>query len=254
MPYYGGIIVRITDRCILSQCMTSTPSLADTTTSNNSSTSTAPPTVTSPSYPIEISMNVWAEVIAKCSTSNYRSSFAVPGDAPGSRFGVHVCTDDTLGYGLVSDADTSRRLGQLTVDEVTKLFKKMFPESVARLTPKQCDAFRKPFAQLLVRYSDEKNLDDKVTKVRSAVEEVREIALDNVEKVLQRGSQIDDIVAQTEELQSQSQGFHTSARNLKNQMWWNSMKTKLALGGLVAAFLLIVFFVFCGGGCGKSST
>lgn len=95
--------------------------------------------------------------------------------------------------------------------------------------------------------SSEKLPEDKLQQVRTVVDEVKTIALDNVEKVLQRGTQIDEIVEKTDELQNAAVGFQRQSRNLRNQMWWNNTKGTLVIAGVVTAFLVVVYIVFCGG-------
>lgn len=156
-------------------------------------------------------------------------------------------SDDELSFAIITDEKTARRTAHLALDEVSKLFKKMFVESPSKLNAATCEVFKAPSQQLLVKLSDENQVDDKVKRVKQTVEEVKGLALDNVERVLQRGQQIDEIIAATDDLQAQAQGFQRNSRSLRNQMWWNSMKSRVAIGIAVGVFLLIVYFVFCGG-------
>lgn len=96
--------------------------------------------------------------------------------------------------------------------------------------------------------------DAKVKQVKLAVDEVKNIALDNVERVIQRGQRIDDIVQATDDLQFQAQGFQRNSRDLRNQLWWNSMKGKLLIGGVAVIFILLVLFTFFGGNGKKTPT
>ena len=51
--------------------------------------------------------------------------------------------------------------------------------------------------------------------VRSQIDEVKDIMVDNIDKVLARGEHIDLLVNQTNSLQSSSVQFHKTAKRLK---------------------------------------
>ena len=221
MPLFGAVVVRVSDRLVL--CQSTASEAAD------------------------IPATAWADLISKCSAPRFRQS--VFGEfEPGRRVGIHVCTDDEFGVGIFSDEHCPRKVAHAALDEGIKLFRKMFVEAPSKLTPKTVEVFKKPLADVLAKYhGSDAVTDEKVKKVRAAVDEVKELALDNVERVLARGQHIDEIVQQTDELQSQAAGFQRNSKMLKNQMWWNNMKGKLIIAGVILVFLLVVYVVFCGG-------
>eukprot|EP00758_Cryptobia_borreli_P019353 Tbor_TRINITY_DN8369_c0_g1::TRINITY_DN8369_c0_g1_i1::g.21101::m.21101 len=225
MPFYGGIVVRVSDRCILTETVSD-----------------------------EDIKDIWGELSNRCSTPNFRTTYMVQLPSSPKKVAVHILTDITTGYAIVSDDHTNRRSGHYVLDEVAKTFVKMFPEGVVPLSPLTTEPFQKPFAEMLAKYSKEGAIDDKAKKVRKTVEEVKELVLENVERVLERGTKIDDIVSQTDSLSQSAQGFQRSSRQLRNAMWWNGIKGKLIIGGVVVIFLFVLYLVFCAGGtCSKST-
>merc|ERR1711959_416444 len=87
----------------------------------------------------------------------------------------------------------------------------------------------------------------KVASVQQQVSEVKEIMMDNIEKVLDRGEKIEVLVDKTEALRFQADNFHKQGRALRNRMWWNNLKMKLILLTFVISVGIIIF-VFCFGG------
>lgn len=229
---FGAVVVRLSDRMMLCKV---------------------------PGMPTEgftIPGTAWAEIVSKCTAPHFRTSayLNVTSDdvhANEVQLSYHVLTDDAVGYGIIAAKEVSRRQGHAALDELAALFKKMFVESPAKLSPKTVDVFAKPARELLTRLSGVPAGgapgEEKVRKVKLAVDEVKSMALDNVERVIQRGQHIDDIVQATDDLQFQAQGFQRSSRELSNQLWWNSMKGKLIMGGAAGLFILIVLFTFFGG-------
>ncbi|RNF08501.1 vesicule-associated membrane protein [Trypanosoma rangeli] len=229
---YGGVVVRLSDRLMLCK---------------------APGC---PTNDFSIPGTVWAEVVSKCAAPNFRtSSFislqsedaaataATTAEGP-TQLSYHIMTDSELAFAILADKAVARRQGHAALDEAAKTFRKMFVESVSKLNTKMVDVFVKPYRDLLLRMSGSEEPEDKVRKVKIAVAEVKDLALDNVERVIQRGQRIDDIVQSTEDLQFQAQGFQRSSRDLRQQLWWNSMKGKLIIGGVAVFFIVIVMFVF----------
>ena len=89
---------------------------------------------------------------------------------------------------------------------------------------------------------------NKVASVQQQVSEVKEIMMDNIEKVLDRGEKIEVLVDKTEALRFQADNFHKQGRALRNRMWWNNLKMKLILLVFVIGVGIIIFCVFCFGG------
>ncbi|KAH9597734.1 Synaptobrevin [Trypanosoma melophagium] len=245
---YGGVVVRLADRMLLCKA---------------------------PGYPtqdISIPATAWTELVSKCSVPNFRGSAFLTLDnnningaaalaaAPGGgmegpvQLSYHILSDNELSFALLGGKDVSRRQGHAALDEVAKTFRKMFVENVSKLTTKSVDVFVKPYRDVMVRMSESGDSEDKVQRVKKAVAEVKDLALDNVERVIQRGQRIDDIVQTTEDLQFQAQGFQRSSRDLRQQLWWNSVKGKLMFGGVAAFFIVIVMFVFFSGGNTNNNT
>lgn len=244
---YGGVVVRLADRMLLCKV------------------------AAVPTQGFTIPGTAWAELVDRCAAPFFRTSAflnVTADDNPAHeiKLSYHVMTDDALGFALVGMQGISRRQGHAAVDEMAALFHKMFVENPAKLTPQLVDVFAKPCRDLLIRLSDDDavsgagnaasapgrssgptDANDKVRKVRAAVDEVKNLALDNVDRVIQRGQRIDDIVQATDDLQFQAQGFQRSSRELRNQIWWNSMKGKIIIGGVASLFILLVLFTFFGG-------
>ncbi|TPX72712.1 hypothetical protein SpCBS45565_g00241 [Spizellomyces sp. 'palustris'] len=80
----------------------------------------------------------------------------------------------------------------------------------------------------------------KTTQVQNQVNEVVGIMQDNIDKVMQRGEQLDTLQNKTDDLQNSSLQFKRGANRVRKQMWWKDMKMKLILGGVIAAILIII--------------
>jgi vesicle-associated membrane protein 7 len=82
----------------------------------------------------------------------------------------------------------------------------------------------------------------KVASVQKKVDEVKNIMVDNIEKVLERGEKIELLVDKTDNLRFQADKFHKTGRQLRSRMWWQNMKMKLIV---VFILILIAVIIFC---------
>ena len=63
-----------------------------------------------------------------------------------------------------------------------------------------------------------------IEPIKQQLEEVKQITVNNIEKVLERGEKIDLLVDSSTKLQQSSVQFHKSSRNLKNSMCYKKVK------------------------------
>ncbi|OIW01268.1 hypothetical protein TanjilG_10429 [Lupinus angustifolius] len=93
---------------------------------------------------------------------------------------------------------------------------------------------------------------NKLAKVKAQVSEVKGVMMENIEKVLDRGEKIELLVDKTENLHSQAQDFRQQGTKIRRKMWFQNMKIKLIVLGIIIALILIIVLSICNGfHCGK---
>lgn len=78
------------------------------------------------------------------------------------------------------------------------------------------------------------------------VEEVRQLILDNINKVLHRGDKINLLVDQTDRLTTSSSVFQKRAQSIKKKMWLSKTKFWILVGVGVVFLVYILIGVECG--------
>ncbi|MCP8720002.1 MAG: synaptobrevin family protein [Asgard group archaeon] len=78
------------------------------------------------------------------------------------------------------------------------------------------------------------------------VDEVRQLMLDNINKLLSRGDKINSLVDQTDRLNTSSLVFQKRAQQIKRKMWF--MKAKFIL--YISGGILMILYLFIGSQCG----
>jgi len=95
---------------------------------------------------------------------------------------------------------------------------------------------------------------DRVGQLRGQVDEVRGVMSQNIERVMERGEKLDDLVDKTGQLEANAVRFRQTSNKVKRKMWWKNTKMTLILVVVAVAIILIIIFstVPMGGGGGSS--
>ena len=75
--------------------------------------------------------------------------------------------------------------------------------------------------------------------LRPKVSEVKEIMMQNIEKVLDRGEKLELLVDKTENLRYQADQFQKGGKALRNKMWWQNVKMKLMVALIVSIVIVV---------------
>ena len=76
----------------------------------------------------------------------------------------------------------------------------------------------------------------------------------NVNKVLERDVKLGELDARAENLEAASNSFATSAKRVRKKMWWENLKMKLIIGGVILAILIIIITIIAVKVCDSITT
>jgi vesicle-associated membrane protein 7 len=88
---------------------------------------------------------------------------------------------------------------------------------------------------------------DNIGAVKTQINEVKEVMVQNIEKVLERGEKIELLVEKSEHLNQQALRFESSSRTLHRTLYWRKMR---CYAGITVAVLFLVYIAtasMCGG-------
>ena len=86
---------------------------------------------------------------------------------------------------------------------------------------------------------------DIITRVQGEICEVKNVMIENIEKVLERGDKIELLVDKTDHLQADAFRFRRQTREVKRNAWWTNAKMVVIV---VFVFLFVAYFTtaqFC---------
>ena len=107
--------------------------------------------------------------------------------------------------------------------------------------------FSKELARLMKHYNSGGGGGDNISKVQLQIESVKEVMVENIDQLLERGEKIELLVDRTDRLNQTAVKFERSTRALKNDMLWRKVKMYLFILLAVAVLCLFIAMSICGG-------
>lgn len=191
-------------------------------------------------------LEILEEVKASIKSSE-ESSFEQKFTYPFETVQVHVLIDRGITYLCITELTNSHYLPFSFLNRVREQFSEQ-PSLISRSYRANEDEFDRDFRPVLVQIVDDFNSGraDKLSQVEEQIEDVKRIMLHNVEKVMDRGERLDDLLSKTEELESQGQDFRRQTRQVYVQARCRNLKLWLLIGVMFAVFATIVILFATG--------
>ncbi|XP_039832330.1 putative vesicle-associated membrane protein 726 [Panicum virgatum] len=185
--------------------------------------------------------SVAAQCLQKLPSNNNRFNY----NCDGHTFNYHI--HDGFTYCVVATESSGRQLPIGFIERVKEDFSKKYSGGKARTA--NANGLKREYGPKLkehMRYCDQHPEEiDKLAKVKAQVTEVKGVMMQNIEKVLDRGEKIELLVDKTEDLRSQAQDFRQQGTKIRRKMWWENMKMKLIVFGIVVALILLIVLTVC---------
>jgi vesicle-associated membrane protein 7 len=169
--------------------------------------------------------------------------------APNSISDIHYKVVDGVCYLCMAQTSSRARLVFSLLDQVEAEYKKGL-----YTTPSQG---QKQLRQKFETFNDPNS--DKINLLNERIDDLKDVMIDNIDKVLQRGDQLDVLVQSTENLVDSSDQFQRLAKTNKRRMW-RKFILLLILVLIVSVIVLgvagvIIAAISCGGlrNCGKKT-
>ncbi|KAJ8763887.1 hypothetical protein K2173_003669 [Erythroxylum novogranatense] len=176
--------------------------------------------------------SVASQCLQKLPSSNNRFTYNCDGHT------FNYLVENGFTYCVVAVESAGRQIPIAFLERVKEDFYKKYGGGKLKLSK------LKEHMQYCVDHPEEIN---KLAKVKAQVSEVKGVMMENIEKVLDRGEKIELLVDKTENLRSQAQDFRQQGTKIKRKMWFENMKIKLIVFGIVAALILIILLSICPG-------
>ena len=157
----------------------------------------------------------------------------------------HYIVENHLIYMCMCDDTNKRRIPFAFLEDIKQRFKATYGDRAqSAIAFAMNDDFGRILAKQLEFYNGSSA--DTFTQVNTKLDDVKNIMVQNIEMVLERGEKLELLVDKADKLQAEAFKFERSSNQLKNAMWWRRVKLYLLIFFVVAIIIFIICAVACG--------
>lgn len=158
----------------------------------------------------------------------------------------HVLVSDGISFLVMAEEALGRRVPFAFLEDVSQRF---FGSYGATCREAVAYEYNTEFSQVLAQRADYYSSDpaaDTINRVRGEIAQVKDVMIENIAKVLDRGEKLDLLVDKTELLQGEAFAFRREAKRARRVMWWKNVRMWFIMAGCVAAVIMIIVMMACG--------
>ncbi|CAJ1941028.1 unnamed protein product [Sphenostylis stenocarpa] len=157
------------------------------------------------------------------------------------------------GYGVASLLrsleSVSKQISIAFLERVKADFRKRYgggkaDTAIAKSLNKEFGPVMKEHMKYIIDHAEEI---EKLIKVKAQVSEVKSIMLENIDKAIDRGENLTILADKSETLHSQAQEFRKKGTQVRRKMWYQNMKIKLIVLGILLLLVLVIWLSVCHG-------
>uniref|UniRef100_A0A7N0RA54 Uncharacterized protein n=1 Tax=Kalanchoe fedtschenkoi TaxID=63787 RepID=A0A7N0RA54_KALFE len=157
--------------------------------------------------------------------------------------------EEGYAYCVVAKETVGKQISIAFLERVKADFKKRCGggkagTAIAKSLNKEFGPVMKEHMQYIIDHVEEI---EKLLKVKAQVSEVKSIMLENIDKAIDRGENLTTLADKTENLRSQAQSFKKQGTQLRKKMWYQNMKIKLVVLGILLFLILVIWLSVCHG-------
>lgn len=162
----------------------------------------------------------------------------------------HYIVENGICYLCMSDELNKHRIPYAFLNDMKERFTFKFgnDEPQTAIAFSMNEEFSKIISERMEFYnSDAADMTlDNIGAVKSQIEDVKGIMVQNIEKVLERGEKIELLVDKTDRLNQQAFKFESSSRNLRRSLYWKRMRCYIFAGFFGVLFIYFAAASLCG--------
>ncbi|XP_021760744.1 vesicle-associated membrane protein 711 [Chenopodium quinoa] len=170
----------------------------------------------------------------------------IPGDSDThvsysqDRYIFHVKRTDGLTVLCMAEDNAGRRIPFAFLEDIHQKFVKAYGRSI-HTAPAYAmnDEFSRVLSQQMDYYSNDPNA-DRLNRMKGEMAQVRNVMIENIDKVLDRGERLELLVDKTATLQGNTLRFRKQARRFRSTVWWRNCRLMLTL---IIVLLIIIYIV-----------
>ncbi|OIW18473.1 hypothetical protein TanjilG_13225 [Lupinus angustifolius] len=162
--------------------------------------------------------------------------------------------EDGYAYCVVAKESVSKQISIAFLERVKADFKKRYgggkaDTAAAKSLNKEFGPVMKEHMKYIIDHAEEI---EKLIKVKAQVSEVKSLMLENIDKAIDRGENLTVLADKTETLHTEAQNFRKTGTQVRRKLWYQNMKIKLVVLGILLFLVLVIWLSICHGfNCSK---
>ncbi|CAH9071779.1 unnamed protein product [Cuscuta europaea] len=157
--------------------------------------------------------------------------------------------EDGYAYCVVAKDSVGKQISIAFLERLKADFKKRYgggkaDTAVAKSLNQEFGPCMKEHMKHIIDHADEI---EKLLKVKAQVSEVKSIMLENIDKAIERGENLTTLTNKAEDLQNSAKQFKKQGTEIRRKMWYQNMKVKLVVLGILILLVLVIWLSVCHG-------
>lgn len=160
----------------------------------------------------------------------------------------HYIIDQGITFLCMSDESMKRRVVFSFLQDIIATWRSTYTAAVEQsaLAFTLNQAFGPVLQKKIDAYNSNITTVDNISNVQAQLDEVKDVMIENIDRVLERGEKIELLVERTDQLNQQSFRFEKSSRMLKRTMYMRKLKNYAIAAVMIIVLVLIITMMACG--------
>ncbi|KAJ2503467.1 hypothetical protein GGH96_000257 [Coemansia sp. RSA 1972] len=161
------------------------------------------------------------------------------------RFLFHYIRSNNTVYLCIADDKFGRRIPFAFLQDTIERFVAAFTEAeISEAPPLGLNSFARTLARQMDYFS--RTPQDSIQSVRGEISQVKDVMVQNIERVLERNDRIEILIDKSNSLNNAAFAFRKRSTALKRKYWWRNQK----LVALVVFAALVFVYLLVASACG----
>ncbi|ODO08849.1 vesicle-associated membrane protein 7 [Cryptococcus wingfieldii CBS 7118] len=145
---------------------------------------------------------------------------------------IHYVSSNGVVYLVMADDSVGRRMPFAFLADLERRFTAQYDsDDIVSAGAHSAEDFESELSKLMHQYTTAPPADP-LRQAQSDLNNVKDIMVQNIDSILQRGERLDLLVDKTDTLAGQAYAFRRGARAVRRQQWWKNIRI-MALTGVV---------------------
>ena len=160
----------------------------------------------------------------------------------------HYSIVEGVTFLCMTDESARSRLPFAFLDDVADTFRSAYgvDEPLRAIAFQMNEAFSPVLKQKCEFYATNGDA-DVISSVKSRIDATRDVMVENIDRILERGEKIELLVDKTENMQQQAFKFENTSKQLRSALFWRKVRMYALFAAALASAALVISAIACGG-------